>query len=102
MADNPAICTITNNGSGYINSGAGTQLTTVNYLDFVKREGVWRSAIFRDVNTPLTFASTVRAKYEGNPIRGQVIKVQIVNRRQDASVLRSVSVGFTPSKNSFQ
>lgn len=101
MADNPALITLTNNGSGYINSGPGAQQTTVNYLDLVKREGVWRSAIFRDINTPLTFASSTHAKYEGNPMRGQVLKVQIVNRRQDASVLRSVSVGFTPSKNSF-
>lgn len=102
MADNPAIITLSNNGSGYINGGPGTQQSTVNRLDLVKREGVWRSAIFRDINTPLTFASTVRAKYEGNPMRGQVLKVQITNRRQDASVLRSVSVGFTPSQRSFQ
>lgn len=102
MADNPAIITLSNNGSGYINSGPGTQQSTVNYLDLVKREGVWRSAIFRDVNTPATFASATYAKYEGNPIRGQILKVQITTRRQDANVLRSVSVGFTPSQKSFQ
>lgn len=102
MADNNAVAIISNNGSGYINSGSGTQLTTVNYLDLVQREGVWRSAIFRDVNTPKTFASATRAKYEGNPIRGQVLKVKIVNWGEDASVLRSVSVGFTPSQKSFQ
>jgi len=102
MADNPIICTITNNGSGYVNSGAGSQMTTIRYLDLKQREGVWRSAIFRDINTPQPFASDVVAKYEGNAMRGQVLKVQITSQRRDKSILRSVSVGFTPSEVSFQ
>lgn len=102
MADNPIICTLTNNGSGYVNSGDGSQRSTINYLDLQKREGVWRSSIFRDINTPQEFESDVVAKYEGNPMRSQILKVQIVSKRGDKSTLRSVSVGFTPSEVSFR
>lgn len=98
---NPIIVTITNDGSGYVNSGSGTQLTTVNQLDFVQREGVWRSAIFRDVNTPQAFANATVAKYEGNVMRGQFFKVQITCDRTDAATLRSVGIGFTPSEVSY-
>lgn len=98
---NPIIATITNNGSGYVNSGSGTQLTTINQLDLVRRENVWRSAIFRDINTAQPFATPTNAKYEGAMMRGQFFKVQITCDRFDASTLRSVGVGFTPSEISY-
>ncbi len=98
---NPVIATISNNGSGTIISGVGTQITTVNYRDLVFREGVWRSAIFRDKNTPGTWASSTHAKYGGNPIRGQVFKVKITNDRFDASPLRSVGIGYVYSELSY-
>lgn len=44
---------LTDNGTGYANSGSGQQLTRLQYLDFLKREGVFRSAIFKDINTVL-------------------------------------------------
>jgi hypothetical protein len=92
---NPIIATITNDGPGYVNSGSGTQMTTVNKRDLVRRENVWRSAIFRDINTPQPFATPARV------MRGQVLKVQITCDRFDAATLRSVSVGFTPSEISY-
>ena len=103
---NPVVITLTNNGPGYINGGSGTQMTTINLYDLFYREGVWRSAIFRDINTnqttdALPFASPAIAKYEGNPMRGHILKVQIESNRPDASILRSVSVGFTASEVSF-
>lgn len=50
---NGTVVSLTDNGVGYVNSGNGQQLTRVNFLDIVKREGVFRSAIFKNVNTQL-------------------------------------------------
>lgn len=99
---NPVVCMLSNNGSGYLVGGSGEQYSEINFLDLVKREDVWRSAIFRDMNTQQPFASPTYAKYEGNAMRSQILKVQIVNNRADKSILRSVSIGFTPSEVSFQ
>lgn len=98
---NEVVVTLTDNGTGYQVSGPGLQQSTINYLDLVKREGVWRSAIFRDVNTPQPFADATHARYEGNPMRSQMLKVQVECNRTDAAVLRSVTVLFTPSEVSY-
>lgn len=98
---NEVIVTATDNGSGFIISGPGGQLTTVNYLDFIKREGVWRSAIFRDTNTPKPFDDLTQAKFEGNRMRSQMLKVKVKSNRVDASAMRGITVLFTPSEISY-
>lgn len=98
---NDEVVKITDNGTGVIRSGPGTRLTRINYLDMKKNQGVWQSAIFRDINTPQPFAAG-KAKYEGEKMRGQVFKFTIyANKTNDEARLRSVTVLYTPSPRSY-
>jgi hypothetical protein len=98
---NDEVVRISNNGAGVIRSGPGTQLTRINYLDLKNLQGVYQSAIFRDVNTPQPFDAG-KAKYEGEKMRGQIFKFTIyANKTNDAARLRSITVLYTPSPRSY-
>lgn len=53
LTDAIPIAELSDNGIGYVNSGLGVQISTISRADLINREGVWRSAIFRNTNTPL-------------------------------------------------
>jgi hypothetical protein len=104
---NDAVITITNNGAAVLNSlegnglitsgGLGSQSTVINYLDLILREGFYTSAIFRDMNTPQPYAAG-RAKFEGNPMRGNIIRVKIVGNKTDTvGRIRSLNLLYEPS-----
>jgi hypothetical protein len=96
---NDDVVQITNDGAGFINSGTGTQYTTVTALELVKREGVWRAAICRDINTPQPYTPAIRAKFEGNAMRGQVIRVKIkANKTTTTARMRAVGILFRTSQ----
>ncbi len=98
---NDEVVKISDNGAGVIRSGPGAQLTRINYLDLKKRQGVWQSAIYRDINTPQPF-DPGKAKYEGEKMRGQIFKFTIhANKTNDEARLRSVTILYTPSPRSY-
>lgn len=98
---NDEVVKISDNGAGVIRSGPGAQLTRINYLDMKKRQGVWQSAIYRDINTPQPFEAG-KAKYEGEKMRGQIFKFTIhANKTNDEARLRSIHVLYTPSPHSY-
>lgn len=92
---------ISNNGTGVIRSGPGQQETNIMNQELRLRQGVYQSAIFRDINTPQPFPAG-QAKYKGEKMRGQVFKFSIYgNKTDDPARLRSVTVLFTPSPHSY-
>lgn len=98
---NEEVVKISDNGAGVIRSGPGTRLTRINYLDMKKNQGVWQSAIFRDINTAQPFDAG-KAKYEGEKMRGQIFKFTMyANKTNDEARLRSVTVLYTPSPRSY-
>lgn len=98
---NDIVIYITNDGASLLtgNGGNGTQSTTIRYLELIEREGAWRSAIFRDLNTPQPFTPAEMAKFKGNPMRGQVIRIRIrANVRTVASKIRGASILYRASE----
>lgn len=96
---NDTVVDITNDGTGVITSGTGGQHTTITFNELIRREDVWRSAIFRDLNTPQPYDPAIRAKFEGNPMRGQIIRVKIVaNKTNTVARLRSVGLLYRVSQ----
>jgi hypothetical protein len=95
---NDVVIDITNDGVGIITSGTGGQHTTVTYKELKLREGVYRSSILNDLNTPQPFTPAIRAKFEGNPMRGQIIRVKVVsNKTNSLGRIRSVGILYRAS-----
>lgn len=81
----------------------GGQLQTrINYLDFQKRASAYRSAFFRNINDA-SFGSTTESKYKSpDSIRGQSAYITIVSNVTGYNSMKSITVFYTPSMQSFQ
>lgn len=98
-ANSDEVVVITNDGSGEVNSGEGAQRTTITKVELIRRNNQYTSAIYRDLNTPQPFSPSVRAKFEGNPMRGNVIKIRIVaNKATTAGRIRGLELLYVPSQ----
>lgn len=99
--DSPELYLTDGSNEVIIELWCGTQYSTINYQDLKKMESIWRSPIFRDINTQQLFDSPTRAKYEGDVMRGQSIKVRITTNRTDISPLHFFNLLYTHSEVSF-
>lgn len=90
---NDNVIEITNDGAGFINGGVGGQYTTIVNSELVRKSGMLRSSIKRDINTPQNYSPSIRAKFEGNPMTGSFIRVKVhANKTNTTSRMRSFAV----------
>lgn len=82
-------------------TNGGTLQTRINYLDFQLKAGAYRSSFFRSLND-INFQNTTESKYKSpDQIRGQSAFMVITYNGTDKNVLKSITVFYTPSMNSF-
>lgn len=82
-------------GSNPVYGGSGGQTTTITYSELVLRQGIYQSAIKRDISSAQggPYSPSIRAKFEGNAIRGNVIRIVIYgNLSTGPGRIRSVNI----------
>jgi len=74
----------------------GTKQTSINYTDFVQREGVWRSPFFNTIND-VNFGTALESKFKSPyKVRGQNFYFTLVYNGTAKNRMRSITVFFRP------